>query len=533
MRFFWTLPVVLVLSLLIIPQNAVDAGVPLHDGVVLKERGDSKGAERAFRETLKAGPENTGALIGLGRLLKSRGRYAEAARLFQKAAGLSDGEVRVGLETEAATLLAWNKEYGESIGLYREALKEAPQNRGARLGLARTLGWAGRRGKSIEEYKKILEIDPSDREAGVGLARVLAWEGDYDGSIAVYKGILAEDPENTDALVGLANVLWWKGQTSEALDKTREALAIDPENTGAKGLEKRLRNATGPLLSFYYTDADDSDSNHLRVYKAHAFFTGGSKFKFDLDYSLFDADRFDDRARAKVLTGGLTYRFNKSTTLKTRLASVSIDAPSNPTSHMAGGISVRKVFTKRLRAGLSYSHSPLLDTAQLIRNNIRVDGFSAHLAYDAGFAAFGAAATYGDYSDGNSMHGFALDAHRSFDYFDKFLMLTGGYRFDYRAFDKDLNSGYFDPGNFVSNTLYLEVKGDAYNGRLEYRGEAEAGLQSYNSKSEYLSRFYIQGVLHITDNINVDLSYKFSRSALESTSGFRYEEYKLGINYLF
>lgn len=525
---------ILVLSLLIIPQSVADSGVSLRGARVLKERGDSKGAERVFREVLKGEPENRDALIGLGRLLKSRGRYAEAARLFQRAAGLSGGAERVRLKTEAATALARSKRYGESIGLYREALEEAPQNRGARIGLARTLGWAGRYGESIEEYKKVLDRNPSDREAGAGLAKVLAWKGDYDGSIAVYKGILAEDPGNTGATLGLATVLWWKGETREALKKTRQIRSIDPSNREAKGLEKRLRSARGPKVSFYYTDADDSDSNHLKVFKTHAFFTGGHKLKFDLDYSVFEADRFDDRSRAKVLTGGLTSRgLDKKTTLKARLALVSIDTPSNPTSHMAGGLSVRRVFTKRLRAGLSYSHSPLLDTAQLIRNNIRVDGFSAHLAYDAGFAAFGAAASYGDYSDGNSRQGFSLKVHRLLRYFGKNPALTGGYRLDYRAFDKDLNSGYFDPGNFISNTLYLEVKGKVFNGRLEYRGEAEAGLQSYSSKSEYLSRFYIQAIAHITDNINVDLSYKFSRSALESTSGFRYESYKLGINYLF
>ncbi|GMR04504.1 MAG: tetratricopeptide repeat protein [Thermodesulfobacteriota bacterium] len=430
-------------------------------------------------------------------------------------------------------VLAWNKNYGESIEIYREVLGEEPGFREARLGLARTLGWAGRYDEAIEEYKSLLAARPGDSEAGVGMARVLAWKRDYDASKDAYMSVLKKDPGNKEALLGLATTLWWKGDLGSALGKAGEVIALDPENAGARALEKRIRRSRGPLLSFYYTDSSDSDGNDLRIYKTHAFFAAGRGLRFDLDYSVFKADRLEDEARANILTGGLSYRLNKLTTFRTRLAFVNTDASSDSTSHMAGGISLRRVINKKLRGGLSYSHSPLLDTAQLIRNNIRVDDFSASLYYDAGFASFAGVASYGSYSDGNSRNGFSLDIRRASRYFGKNPVLFGGYRLNYRAFEKDLNTGYFDPGNFISNTLYLEVKGNAYNGRLEYRAEAEAGLQNYNAKSEYLSRFYLQAIAHLTDNINVDLSYKFSRSAIESTSGFRYEEYKLGINYLF
>ncbi|GMR04505.1 MAG: hypothetical protein BMS9Abin23_0403 [Thermodesulfobacteriota bacterium] len=87
MKVLRILLLILAVTMLVIPAETADAGVSVHDASVLKERGDYKGAERAFREILSAEPENMEALKGLASLLKSRGRYGQAKEALESGGG--------------------------------------------------------------------------------------------------------------------------------------------------------------------------------------------------------------------------------------------------------------------------------------------------------------------------------------------------------------------------------------------------------------------------------------------------------------
>lgn len=56
-----------------------------------------------------------------------------------------------------AELYAWNRDYGESVKLLSAVIAQDPNNRAARLLLARVLSWDGRRPESIAEYQRLLE----------------------------------------------------------------------------------------------------------------------------------------------------------------------------------------------------------------------------------------------------------------------------------------------------------------------------------------------------------------------------------------
>jgi len=480
----------------------------------------------------KPGTGNTEALMARLDSLKSEGRYLEAASVLKQALGtMAEGRSKAGLQVMEARFLGWGKDYDGAIDAYGAVLREYPSMTEARKGLASVLGWKGSYDEAITEYKKILEQNPADSSARLGLARVLAWKGDYKGSVAVYREVLSSETSNQEARIGLGRTLWWSGDRGGAYKELGEVLDAEPDNSEARALRQKIRLATGPQLSLDFIVSDDSDSNHLEIYRAGGYYSPVKGLKLNLVFSQFEASRFSDRARAKSLGLRGSYRLAKKTTLSSRIAWLSLDTPSNPTSELTGGLSVRQVLPGGFRAGAGVSHYVLLDTAQLIRNNIRVDEFSAYLAGKVYTVDFTTGIRYGDYSDGNNRKDFFIDISRSFEYYG--IVFTGGYRLDYRDFSENLNSGYFDPADFFSHIFYGRARGSLYGGRIEYDAYAGGGVQSFNTTSESTTEFYLDVKGHLTKHLIIRGRAKYARSALASASGFRYEEYRAGLDYLF
>jgi len=488
--------------------------------------------ENTYSAVLALDPGNLEALQGRVDFLRSEGSYLEAASLLRAArAGKRRGAARVRLEIMEARFLAWGKDYDGAIALYRSVLLENANSAKARRGLARVLGWKGLYEKSIAQYRKVLKKNPADIDARLGLARVLAWKGDYRASVAEYRKILTKDTSNKEARLGLGRTLWWSGDRSGAYKELGTILDTEPGNSGARLLLQKIRAAKGPVLSLDFAVSDDSDSNHLEIYKAGGFYSPMAGLRLNLVFSQFEASRFFNRARAGSLGLRASYSLDKKTTISSRIVFLSLDTPDNPTSEMTGGVSFRRVFYDRFKAGAGYSHYALLDTAQLIGNNIRVDEFSAYIAGKAVFLDFTTGVKYGDYSDGNARKDFFIDISRNFEYYG--IIFTAGYRLDYRDFSDDLNSGYFDPSGFFAHTFYGRARGSIFDGRIEFDALAAGGVQSFNSRSESTTKLSIGVLGHLTDDLSIRGGAKYARSALASASGFRYEEYKAGLDYHF
>jgi len=488
--------------------------------------------ENTYKALLARDPANQEALQGRVDSLKSEGRYLEAAEVVKAAlAGMRRGRERVRLETMEAQLLAWGKDYDGAIAMYRAVLRDHPSRAEARKGLAAVFAWKGLYEKSIVEYRKVLLQNPADREASLGLARTLAWKGDYRGSETVYRDVLNKDGTNKEARLGLGRTLWWSGDRRGADKELGEVLELEPGNSEALALREKIRLEKGPALSLDFIVSEDSDSNHLEIYSVGGYYSPMAGLKLSLVFSEFEASRFFERSRAKSLGLRGSYRLAKKTTISSRLAFLSLDTPTNPTSEMTGASSVRQGLSDNFRAGAGYSHYALLDTAQLIRNNIRIDEFSAYLAGNAVYVDFTTGIKYGDYSDGNTRKDFFIDISRNFEYYG--IIFTAGYRLDYRDFADDLNNGYFDPADFFSHTFYGRARGSFYGGRIEFDALAGGGVQSFNTTSESTTRLSLEVKGHITRDLTIRGRAKYARSALASAAGFKYEEYRAGLDYHF
>ena len=464
--------------------------------------------------------------------LRDEGRYREAAALIEKnIKGMKRSRARAALQVTEAGFLAWAREYDEAIGIYEDVLSEYPEMSSARKGLARVLSWQGRYAEAIREYGKVLEEHPRDTEARLGLASIFAWKGEYRTALSTYRAILSDDPSNTEARLGLGRVLWWMGDREGAVRELDAVLEKDPSNEDAADIERKIHIDTGPFLSLDFVVSDDSDSNHLEIYSAGLYYSPRSNFRLNLVFSEFEASRLDDRSRAKSLGLSLSYRFLEKNTITVRSSLLSLDTPINPTSRFTGGIALGRELSGGFRGGLGYSRYVLLDTAQLIRNDIAIDEFYAYLTGRALSLDFTTGLRYGDYSDDNKRRDFFLDLSRGRELCG--VLFTLGYRLDLRDFEKDLNSGYFDPADFMAHTFYGRARGGFYGGRLEYDALAAGGFQSFNSTTESTVKLSLEVKGHVTGRLTIRGGAKYARSALASATGFEYEEYRAGLDYLF
>ncbi|MBI3399537.1 MAG: tetratricopeptide repeat protein [Deltaproteobacteria bacterium] len=475
-------------------------------------------------------PENLEAIINAARILKSQGRYKEAIPLFANAVKFAAPGRRDEIKLELAAVLAWSGEFEESIRIFTEVVEANPFNMEARKGLASSYGWAGMHDKAIEEYKSILNLKPEDTEAKLGLGRVLSWKGNLDDAVEIYLSVLEKWHDNGEARLALANVLWWKGDLESSLKEADSLLLKDPENMEALRLERRLREDIGPILSFLTSKASDTDSNSLNIYKGSGYFNFGHLLRLNLDYSIFQASRLNDKGHANILSIRDSMHISKDILINPRLSLVSIGSDINNTAYLASGLSVNWNFLKNWTTIISYNSTPLVDTVQLMRNNIRLQEYAVSLLYNYRDITVAAGTAYGDYSDSNSRK----DASTNIAWkITKGPDIITGYILEYRAFSKTTHSGYFNPGDFLSNKLSMTLSGKIYKERIEYDVTGAAGVQSFDAKSEYTSSLQTKLIGHINRNLSIEGGYKWSRSALESPTGYSFEEYRLGLNYVF
>lgn len=116
------------------------------------------------------------------------------------------------------------------------------------LAQARQELWAGREGSAVPLFRRYLGRRPDDRDARLDLARALAWSGRLLESMQAYRLLDSGHPEDADVLSGMGDLLSWSGRSAEALEMYRRALSVDPEREPTKASAARLAHHEGAVL---------------------------------------------------------------------------------------------------------------------------------------------------------------------------------------------------------------------------------------------------------------------------------------------
>lgn len=429
-----------------------------------------------------------------------------------------------------ADTLAKAGEYGKATALIEDILQKDPGNTDARLLYARVLSWKGEYEKSLAVYEGVIREKPGNAEARAGYARVLSWKGEHKLSVDEYRRALEMDPGSIETRLALARTLWWKGDIDAALMELAIILSKDPANAEALSLERRLRTDRGPSLKALYSNSSDSDGNRLESYRLTFRDTFGLEgHRFEAGYRRYDASFMGRSATAGLFDLKDSIRLPGKSVLTPRLSLVSLDSRSGSSAYLTEGLSFHTPLAKSTRLGLSYSRYPLVDTTVLIENNIRVREAHASVTHDMRRSTLSASAASASYSDGNSRYD--LSAGASVRVLKRPEVIAG-FVSEYRDFSERKANGYYNPPHIFSNSVYLDVS-DRFRQDFIYGVKATLGNQSREGTSELAGSFQAGLEWEATRDLSFEALYKYSRSALESASGFRFEEFRAGVNYLF
>jgi len=121
----------------------------------------------------------------------SQGRYSEAAPLYERlvTAGLQSEEVYEGLLT-CRNALKHSEKARDTLQALIQHNKDADPVRLSYLA-ATALGM-GQQDIAAQQYRKVLGVQPDNRSARLGLARALARAGLYEEAVKEYRILLGE-----------------------------------------------------------------------------------------------------------------------------------------------------------------------------------------------------------------------------------------------------------------------------------------------------------------------------------------------------
>lgn len=429
----------------------------------------------------------------------------------------------------SADALAKAGEYDRAIAILESFLARNPAHTEGQLLYARTLSWKGEYGHAVEVYSEVIEREPGNAEAHAGFARVLSWKGEYDRSVEEYRRSLEIAPGEIDARTGLARTLWWKGDSEGALKELLAILSREPGNDEALALERRLRQDKGPSAKAVYANSSDSDRSRLEAYHLSFIDTFGLPgHRFELAFKRVDATLPGMKASASSVDLKDSIKVGRAV-VTPRISFISLDSDASDASYLTEGLSFNAPLAKGVAMTASYSRYPLVDTARLIENNIRVREAALALSAEARGATVSASALSASYSDGNSRYDLAAGVTAPL--FKEPLVIIGVSSL-YRDFSEQTANGYFNPPSIFSNSVFVDASGRLWR-KLVYKAKAALGTQSYEGNSEYATSFQAGLEWEASRDLSFEAGWKYSRSALESASGFRFEEFRAGVNYLF
>ena len=88
----------------------------------------------------------------------------------------------------------------------------------------------GRDVEALAAFQRLASANPNDREARLWIARLHARMGHQDLAEPVYRSLLLEDPGHLDAMLGLAAALLARAEPGEAIEVLEVAEGLAPAN---------------------------------------------------------------------------------------------------------------------------------------------------------------------------------------------------------------------------------------------------------------------------------------------------------------
>jgi Flp pilus assembly protein TadD len=168
--------------------------------------------------------------LWLARALAREGNVAEALDHYRTAAGSGLFGDSIFLEYASMALTADSPRVA-ATALEQYLYLYQPQDRQARIQLARAYAWAELTDKALATYADLLAVE-DDPTLRFERAQLLAWNGRERDAERELLLVLETELDHAGALRLLGDLAFWRGDTSLALSRYRRAHALAPQLEG-------------------------------------------------------------------------------------------------------------------------------------------------------------------------------------------------------------------------------------------------------------------------------------------------------------
>lgn len=422
-----------------------------------------------------------------------------------------------------------------------------------RLQMATGLSWAGKLPEARREMSILLKENPSFAPARIQLARMLLWSGEFDAALKEINLVLAVEPDNRDALLVRANALRIRGNFRTAIPLYNDLVIKKDEYDAREGLtygyllsnDRVATDKNIPLLkpAFPYQEKSLDELKDLRDIRFNPSLSPGFTFYHDSDND--DVWRYFVNGTVWLGNWKTSVDYTHTDAKDLRGSMLTDDVVLSTYSRMPfyGGIGGSvglgdsgRTITWSARGDVDIPHGSIgarvgLDTlsatADVIRNHIRALNAALSLAlrptdriYLLGIY------NYRDYSDDNNSHDFMGSA--SYLVLRKPVAIAIGYRARYLDFRRQSRGGYFDPDNFISNSLFVNLSFE--NGPIYGYVEPYGGYQSFTRYEEGSYSYFGGGSgmigYRFTKHLAVEATAEGGSGALDAAGAWTY--YQVG-----
>ncbi len=287
------------------------------------------------------GPSNLGGLIAL-----AGGEFADAAKLFKKAAGAAPERADIHLNLARAFEAA--RRHREALAAYETALSLVPDDANTNLKVARLHLDAGDQ-KSALAYSRIgLALAPRSVDALFAHACALRAAGRLEEAEIAFRDALEEAPDDLRVLTGYASLLAKRQVTGRAVELYRRAADLDGDNLDLL--------AALAATSELHGDIEESLAIYERVL---AMAPGNPDYLFRRAGCLRDLGQFDAATEgfeaalkldpshgASLMALARMKRLQDTPTVRNRLASAIADASRRPEHRAQAGFAMGELLDR-------------------------------------------------------------------------------------------------------------------------------------------------------------------------------------------
>ena len=230
------------------PGNAQAQALELRAAL---QTSDTATATALAAQLENAAPQNAQASLDLAQAMREAGNTAAASRLLQLAVTQTN-DPAIWLKLGEATRDSGN--HVDATAIYGRLLQAQPNNRAARLGLARTLLYARNLSTAQTQVSQLLALSPNDVQVQLLAAQVqlrLDTPTSRDEAARLANQVLAANPnatqgqaliDNAEARTILAQALTARQRFTDAVTQSQAAIAADPNNLEARLILARNLN---------------------------------------------------------------------------------------------------------------------------------------------------------------------------------------------------------------------------------------------------------------------------------------------------